>query len=110
MILDELLSFPIASTTIRCSKLPSLANVLKFMVGGAEKPLANENSLLPPLIDDACRERKSMSFGDVRRRLLEMVSSVVFSVVLMNGVALNRAAAQLLFVSVVVAEIGRNRL
>ena len=81
------------------------------MVGGAEKPLANENSLLPPLIDDACRERKSpMSFGDVRRRLLEMVSSVVFSVVLVNGVTLNRAAAQLLFVSVVVAEIGRNRL
>ena len=77
------------------------------MVGGAEKPLANENSLLPPLIDDACRERKSpMSFGDVRRRLLEMVSSVVF----VNGVTLNRAAAQLLFVSVVVAEIGRNRL
>ena len=80
------------------------------MVGGAEKPLANENSLLPPLIDDACRERKSMLFGDVRRRLLEMVSSVVFSVVLVNGVTLNRAAAQLLFVSVVVAEIGRNRL
>lgn len=83
------------------------------MVGGAEKPLANENSLLPPLIDDACRERKSpspMPFGDVRRRLLEMVSSVVFSVVLVNGVTFNRAAAQLLFVSVVVAEIGRNRL
>lgn len=109
-----------SSATESSSLCPSSAKVLKFVVvGGAEKPLASEKSLLlPSLIDDASRERKSPSatpIGGVRR-LLEMVSSVVFSVVFVKGVTLkgvSRAeatAAQLLFVSVVVAETECNCL